>query len=155
MKKLLSRPSVNAVCLSIFSAFYGLIFILSSSHNEFVNLLYYSRRSNASPLFWKNFSSFLADGYQAYIAYALIAITVLVVVLLLLRSHPYDEYHTSLLNGCLSIAAVLTLFAIAIFYLIILSDPNGIVEKFTLFISIHWAVVVLSDLCFVLLCRWR
>ncbi|MFB0920933.1 MAG: hypothetical protein QMB62_08640 [Oscillospiraceae bacterium] len=155
MKKLLSRPLVNAICLSLFTAFYGLIFMLSSGHKEFENLLYYNRIDNNTPSFWKDFSRFLASGYEAYIAYTLIAVTVLVVILLLLRRHPYDEYHTSLLFGCLSVAAVLTLFAIAVFYLMILSDPNGIVEKFTLFISIHWTVVVLSDLCFVLLCRWR
>ena len=155
MKKLLSQPSVNAVCLSLFTVFYGLIFIMSCGHREFIDLLYYSRIGNSAPLFWNDFSNFLAAGYQAYIAYALIAITVLVAIMLLLRRHPYDEYHTSLLFACLSIAAVLTLIAIAVFYLMILSEPNGIVEKFTLFISVHWAVVVLSDLCFVLLCRWR
>ncbi len=52
-------------------------------------------------------------------------------------------------------AVALTLIAIGIFYLMILSDPNGIVEKFTLFIVIHWAVVVLADLAYVLLCRWK
>ena len=53
------------------------------------------------------------------------------------------------------VAAILTLIAIAVFYLMILSDPNGIVEKFTLFIVINWTTVVLSDLVFVLVCRWR
>ena len=78
-----------------------------------------------------------------------------VVVLLILRRHPYDEYHTSLLLQCLAVAAVLTLIAIGIFYLLILFDPSGIVEKFTLFIAIHWATIVLCDLTYVLMCRWR
>ena len=155
MKSLLRRPFVNALCISLFTAFYGLIFIITSRHIEFENLLYYSRVSYNTDSFWTDGSNFLAAGHQAYIAYALIAITILVVVMLLLRKHPYDEYHISLLNGCLTVAIVLTLIAIAIFYLMILSDPNGIVEKFTLFITIHWTVVVLADLSFVLLCRWR
>ncbi|MEA4896306.1 MAG: hypothetical protein VB064_13760 [Oscillospiraceae bacterium] len=155
MRSLLRRPSVNAVCISLFTAFYGLIFILTSGHGEFQDLLYYSRTSNGKASFLKSFSSFLAAGHQAYIAYALIAITIVVVVLLLIRRHPYDEYHISLLSGCLAVAVVLTMIAIAIFYLAILSESNGIVEKFTLFITIHWTVVVLADLSFVLLCRWR
>ncbi len=155
MKSLLRRPLVNALCISLFTAFYGLIFIISSGHIEFENMLYYSRISYNVPSFWKGFSSFLTTGYHAYIAYALIAVTILVVVLLLLRRHPYDEYHISLLSGCLTVAVILTLVAIAVFYLMILSDSNGIVEKFTLFITIHWTVVVLADLSFVLLCRWR
>jgi len=155
MKKLLSRPMVNAVCICLFTAFYSLIFIVTSGHIEFQNLLYYNTASPHVSVFWKDFGSFLIAGHHAYIAYILIAVTVLVVVLLLFRRHPYDEYHTALLNGCLSVAVILTLIAIAIFYLMILSDPNGIVEKFTLFIIIHWSVVVLADLSFVLLCRWR
>jgi len=50
---------------------------------------------------------------------------------------------------------VLTLVAIAIFYLLILNEPTGIVEKFTFFIVIHWSTVVISNLAYVLLCRWR
>ena len=155
MKKLLSSPKTNAACISIFSAFYGLIFILTSGYAEFESMLYYNRASyNVGP-FWMSISAFLASGYHAFIAYAMIAMTILVVALLLLRKQPYDEYHVSLLLKCLSIALVLTMLAIGIFYLMILSDPNGILEKFTLFIVIHWVTVVLADLFFVLLCRWR
>lgn len=155
MKKLLSRPIVNAVCISLFTAFYGLIFIFTSGHAEFGSLLYYSRAKQSANLFWKSFSDYLAAGYHIYVSYVLIALTILLVVLLLLRRHPYDEYHISLLRGCLSVAVVLTIIAIAIFYLMVLSNPNGIVEKFTLFIVIHWSTVVLADLSFVFMCRWR
>jgi hypothetical protein len=49
---------------------------------------------------------------------------------------------------------MLMIVAVAIFYLAILSVPNGIVEKFTLFIVIHWVTVVFADFVFVLKCRW-
>ena len=75
--------------------------------------------------------------------------------MLLFRRRPYDEYHTFKLIQCLVIATILTLIAIAGFYLMILSDSNGIVEKFTLFIVIHWTTVVLADLVYVFVCRWR
>ncbi len=155
MKHILSHPAINAVCISLFTIFYGLIFIVTSGHMEFESLLYYGGVSLRGDFFWNGWGSFLAAGHHVYIAYVMIALTVLVVVLLLLRRHPYDEYHTSLLIRCLAVAAVLTLIAIAVFYLMILSDPNGIIEKFTLFVVIHWSTVILSDLVYVLLCRWR
>jgi len=154
MKQLLKNPLTNALGLSIFSTFYGLIFILTSGHREFIDILYYAQRGKGSS-FLESWSAFLANGYQAYIAYALIAISVVVVLMLLLRRRPYDEYHTQVLTHCLAVATILTLAAIAIFYLAILSDPNGIIEKFTLFITIHWSTVVLADLVYVIVCRWR
>ncbi len=155
MKRVLRHTSTNAICISLFTAFYALIFITTSRHIEFVNLLYYNSTKHNDCPFWKSWSSFLFAGHHVYVAYVLIAITILIVVMLTLRRHDFDEYHTSLLLQCLAVAAVLTLIAIALFYLMILSDSNGIVEKFTLFIIIHWTTVVLSDLVYVILCRWR
>ena len=154
MKGFLKNPIINAVCISLFTAFYGLIFIVTSGHVEFESLLYYIRATR-NHRFWTGWSSFLALGHHVYIAYALIAITILVVLMLLFRRRPYDEYHVAKLIQCLAVAAILTLIAIAAFYLMILSDSNGIVEKFTLFIAIHWTTVVLSDLVYVSVCRWR
>ncbi len=157
MNRILRHPMVNGICISLFSAFYALIFIITSGHREFTRLLYYSRNpgiANADT-FWVRWSGFLAAGRHAYIAYALIAVTILVVAFLLLRRRTYDEYQTSLLIQCLIAALVLTLIAIGAFFLIILSDANGIVEKFTLFITIHWATVLLADFAYVVLCRWR
>ena len=154
MKGILKKPAINAVCISLFTAFYGLIFNLTSGHIEFESLLYYSRATDNYP-FWTGWSRFLASGHHIYIACALIVITILVVLMLLFRRRPYDEYHTATLTQCLAVAVILTLIAIAGFYLMILSDSNGIVEKFTLFIVIHWTTVVLADLVYVFECRWR
>ncbi len=155
MKRILRRPVTNVVCISLFTAFYALVFMATSRSIWFKDLLEPSDAMQGAIPFWEGWRGFLATGYHAYIAYAMIALTILVVILLMLRRHPYDEYHTSLLMQCLAVAAVLTLIAIAVFYMIILRDPNGIVEKFTLFIVVNWTTVVLSDLVFVLLCRWK
>jgi len=151
MKQLLKSPVINAICISVFTAFYALVFIMTSKSIEFKNNLYYKE----SESFWSAWSSFLANGHQSYIAYILIAVTVLVVALLILRRRPHDEYHTLILSNCLVVATVLTLAAIAIFYLMIVIEPNGIIEKFSLFIVIHWITVVFANLVYVLLCRWR
>ena len=151
MKQILKSPMVNAICISLFTIFYTLIFIIANKNIDFKDSVNYE---NASSL-WALWLNFLAAGHQLYIAYVLAAVTMLVVVLLLLRRHPYDEYHTSKLTHCLVVATILTMIAIAIFYVLILYDPNNIIEKFTLFIVIHWATVVFANLTYVLLCRWR
>lgn len=155
MKNILKHPAINAVCISIFSVFYGAIFLITARSEEFAGLFYYTNAKINGSDFWIWWSGFLASGHQNVIAYVTIALTILVVLLLLARRKPYDEYHTALLTNCLTVALVLTLIAIAVFYLVILSEPTGVVEKFTLFAAIHWVTVVLSDLSFVLLCRWR
>lgn len=154
MKYLLKNPLTNALGLTTFSAFYGMIFILTSKNRDFGNILYYSQGNSRNP-FWQGWGSFLASGHHAYLAYILMALSVIVVLMLLFRRRPYDEYHTEVLIQCLAVSTILTLAAIALFYIAILSDPNGIIEKFTLFIAIHWATVVLADLVYVFICRWR
>jgi hypothetical protein len=151
MKRLLKSPVVNAICISIFTAFYAMVFFTTSKSIDFENNLHFIEPTS----FWSGWSSFLAAGHQLYIVSFLIAVTILVVVLLVIRRKPYDEYHTSILTHCLIVAVVLTLIAIAIFYLLILNEPTGIIEKFTLFIVIHWSTVVFANLTYVVLCRWR
>ena len=109
MKRILRNPIVNAVCISIFTAFYALVLLTASGRAGFKSLLYYSGAGQGAGGFWARWSAFLASGHLCYIALAVIALTVVVVALLLLRRRPYDEYHTSLLSQCLAVALVLTL----------------------------------------------
>lgn len=151
MRRFLKSPGFNAICIGLFSAFYALVFFTGLKNIAFES----GSQGGEAASFWSAWGGFLAAGHQVYIAYALIAATMLLLILLLMRRQPYDEYHTSILTHCLVAAAVLTLAAIAIFYLMVLTEPVRIVEKFTLFIVIHWTTVVLSNLTYVILCRWR
>ena len=151
MKRILKSPAVNAIRLSVLTAFYTLVFMMHTGNTDFEWLQYYEGESS----FWKSWSTFICYEHHIDIAKIWVVLTVLIVVLLLTRRRPYDEYHTTILTYCLAVAAVLTLAAIAIFYLIILREPIYIAGKFTLFITIHWTTVVLADLVYVLLCRWR
>ena len=85
----------------------------------------------------------------------MIGLTVIIIAMLLMRRRKYDEYHAAILANWLIAALVLTMIAIAVFYLTILIDPTAIGEKFGLFIDAHWVTVVLSDFAYVLLCRRR
>lgn len=151
MKRLLTLPAFNAACLGLFSAFYGVVFLLNTGNPGFAP----DRANSSTSLFWQQWAAFLAAGWHIAIAVALVALTALVVALLLTRRRPYDEFHAARLTNCLVVSLMLTLIAIAAFYLMILGDPTGIVGKFTLFIAVNWTTVVLCDLAFVLLCRWR
>lgn len=153
MKRILSHPITNAVGISVFTSFYAGVFIFTSNSEKFKSQLYYSSQNLGSPSFWSGWSGFLQSGRHVYIAYALVFITVLVVTLLIIRRKPYDEYHTAILRNCFTAAIMLTLLAIACFYMLVLKDPNGIIEKFTLFITIHWGSVALADLVYILMCR--
>ncbi|MCL1896276.1 MAG: hypothetical protein FWG03_07010 [Clostridiales bacterium] len=134
MKRLIKSPVVNAVFISLFTAFYTWAFLVLPGKSGFGG-------------------DFLAAGRHHYIAWAMIAVTILVVILLVTSRRPYDEYQTAVLNNCLLVAVVLVLVAIAVFFVMVLNEPSGIVEKFTLFIAIHWTTVVFADLAYVLLCR--
>lgn len=155
MKRVLQSPIVNAVCISIFTAFYSAVFLLSCSNERFLSSLYYVKSGEQTSLFWYQWSSFLARGNQRYIVLALAAITALTVFFLFARRRNYDEYHISILLTCLAVSIVLTLIANALLYLFILTQLDGIVEKFTLFVTIQWVSIVLADFVFVLICRWR
>ena len=149
MKRLLKSPAFNAVCIDLFTAFYATVFFTASKNNMFKNNATYQKTG----FFWPAWSGFLANGHQRYIVYVLTVVTIVITVLLIARRQPYDEYHISILLNCLVAAIILTLTAIAIFYLMILIEPAGIAEKFTFFIFVHWTTVVFADLAFVLLCR--
>jgi hypothetical protein len=154
MKGLLKSPAFNAICVSLLSAFYGFIFIFTAAHCEFQDTLYYIKPTIHAGWFMSAWAHFLELGGHGLIAIALLIATVILDILLLTRHRPYDEYHTAILSQCLSVAIMLMILAVAIFYLTVLSAPNGIVEKFTLFIVIHWVTVICADYAFVLKCRW-
>jgi hypothetical protein len=153
MKHLLRHPAVNALGISLFTTYYAIVFFVTAGHPDFIKRLSYNETSSDTSVFWKAWSRYLAGSGHIWIAVAMIACSTLVLLILILRRHPYDEYHTVLLMNCLVVATVLTLLAIAVFFLMILLDPAGIVEKFMLFIVIHWITVVLANLIYLLICR--
>ncbi len=153
MKNILRNPMTNALGISVFTAFYASIFFVTAGQPWFIDGLSY-RTAEASHPFWTGWCRFLAAGHHRYIAIALIIVAILVVIMHILRHKPYDEYQTSILVTSLMVSFMLTLAAIGGFFLLVLMDPNGIWEKYTLFIVAQWTTVTLSDLVYTFLCRW-
>ncbi|MCL2045509.1 MAG: hypothetical protein FWG88_03900 [Oscillospiraceae bacterium] len=151
MKRLLQSRLTNIVCISMFTGFYTIIYNVNTREVVFSSSMFSSEYDS----FWYNWSHLLENGHLRFVVNALCIATGILVMMLVIRRRPYDEYHSTLLTNCLIVATVLTMIAIAVFYLMILLDPRGVLEKFTLFIFIHWTTVILADFVYELLCRWR
>lgn len=151
--KFLRYPFINGAFVSLFTSFYAFILIFTSNHIEFQYILYYTKAKAANHNNLSTWGEFLYNGHQKYIGMAMIALTVLIIVLLILRKKPYDEYHVEILSKSFLIAGFITICLVAIFFLLILSEPIAIVEKITLFVILHWMSMLLADLIFIITCR--
>ena len=148
MNRFFRHPATNAVGISIFSCFYGIVFF------GFSDLVKSQTGQSARP-FWRSWDIFLsADGHQ-FAAVALLTLTAVVVALLLFKHKPYDEYHTSILIKCLTISVLLILAAIGVFFVMVLADPAGIMSKFIFFIMGNWTIVVVADLVYLIICGMK
>lgn len=151
--KCLRYPFVNGAFVSIFSTFYAFILIITSNHVEFQSILYYTKAKAANSNNLSTWGEFLYNGHQKYIGMAMLALTVLIIVLLVLRKRSYDEYHVEILSKSFLIAGFITICLVAIFFFLILSEPIAIVEKITLFVILHWMSILVADLIFIIVCR--
>lgn len=148
--KMIRSPKINAAVILIITAFYSLVFILTSEHVEFEHILSHSSTINSA--FWNKWSAFLVQGNMKYIGYVYIILTVVIIVLSFARKQNFDEYQTGILERGLITAgiAIACLFPLAL--LLILSDPSYSVETMILLVVVHWSVVLIADLVYIL--KW-
>ena len=148
--KAIRNPKLSAVMILTITAFYSLVFTVTSGHIEFERVLSHADTLNSA--FWNTWSDFLARGNMKYIGYAYIVLALAVVVLSFLRKQGYDEYQTGILKkGFIAAGAIMAcLFPLAL--LLILSDPNYSVEVIVLLAAAHWAAVLIADFAYVI--RW-
>ena len=145
MNRFFRHPATNAAGISVFTSFYSVVFL------AFPDRIQSQVGIVASP-FWQSWDTFLSFGVHRYIAFILITLTAFIVAFLFIKHKPYDEYHTAILIKCLAISVIITLAAIAVFFVVVLYDPSGVIGKFTLFIAINWSTVVPADLIYLLIC---
>ena len=155
MKRFLSHPAINAICLAMLSTFYAVVTLLNENKIVLESTQYYDRQHDRLSFIFEKWTVFLSNGYLKYLIISLIALTTLAVIMLLFKKHSYDEYHVKILEKCLITALILTIISIGIFYLTILVNPDGIIVKFTLFAMIHWMTIILADLFYVFKFNWR
>ena len=148
--KILRKPQINAAVISFISVFYAFIFILITGHLEFKRILEHADTLN-SP-FWNKWSAFLKQGNIKYIGYVYIALTLAIVILSFIRKRDYDEYQTGILEKGIMVmgAALVLLFPMS--FLLVLSDPRYSVETLVFLVVVHWSIVLIADLIYVI--RW-
>ena len=148
--KIIRSPKINATIILIITAFYSLVFILTSGHVEFERVL--NHASTLNSVFFFFWSDFLAQGNMKYIGYAYIIIAVAIVILSFTRKQNYDEYQAGILEKGFIAAgiAMVCLFPLAL--LMILSEPNYSIETIIFLVVAHWSVVLLAELVYVI--KW-
>lgn len=148
--KLLRKPIANAAIISIITAFYSLIFIITSGHAEFGRML--SHQNTLTNFFWNSWSAFLLKGNLKYIGYIYILLAVAVDILSLIRKRDYDEYQMGILENGLVIAGIVMIFLFPLALLLVLSDPNYSIETLVFLVVAHWTTVLIADLSYVI--KW-
>ncbi|KUO63130.1 MAG: hypothetical protein APF84_11440 [Gracilibacter sp. BRH_c7a] len=147
--KLLKHSIVNAAFIVIMSAIYSFLFIFTSNHIEFLRLL--SKAETLQSDFWNGWSSFIKSGNMEYIGYAIIILTV--IILLFMGFKPikkYDEYQLSILSKSLIVSGILSILAVPVIMILILSDPSYAIETIFLFAVVQWFCVLIIDLIYVI-----
>lgn len=146
---LLKHPVVNAVFIGLMSALYSFLFIFTSNHIEFQRLL--SKSKTLQSEFWNWWSDFIRVGNMRYIGYAIIILTLIIILLILFkRTKKYDEYQLSMLTKSLIIAGVLSILMIPVIMILLLSDPSYAIETIFLFAVVQWFGVLLTDMIYVI-----
>lgn len=147
--KLLKHSIVNATFIFSMSAIYSFLFIFTSNHIEFLRL--FSKAETLQSDFWNSWSNFIKLGNMEYIGYAIILLTV--IILLFMGFKPikkYDEYQLSILSKSLIISGILSILAVPVIMILLLSDPSYAIETIFLFAVVQWFCVLVTDLIYVI-----
>lgn len=148
--KILRKPIVNAAIISIVTAFYSLVFIITSGHAEFERMINHPNTLTNS--FWNSWSTFLLEGNLKYLGYIYILLAIAVDTLSFIRKRDYDEYQTGILEKGLVIAGIVMILVFPLALLLVLSDPNYSIETLVFLVVAHWITVLIADLSYVI--KW-
>lgn len=146
--KVLKKPYINAIVIAVVSAFYALIFILISGHVEFERLL--NRTVTLNSTFWNGWSAFLKQGSIKYIGYVYLLLAIIIVLLSFVKKRDYDEYQKSILEKGILTMGVIMIMTFPISLIMVLSDPSYCVETLMFLVVLHWTIVLIMDLIYVI-----
>lgn len=146
--KTLRKPLANAAIITVVSIFYALVFIIISGHIEFGRMLNHAETLNSA--FWNGWSDFLKQGNMKYIGYLYIVISLVIVIISIVRKKDYDEYQTGILEKGIIVMGIALMFLFPIALLLVLSDSSYCIETMMFLIVVHWSVVLIVDLIYVI-----
>lgn len=146
--RILRKPLANAAIISVISIFYALVFIVISGHIEFERILNHAATLNST--FWNGWSDFLKQGNMKYIGYAYIILSLAIVGISFLRKKDYDEYQIGILEKGIIVMGIAMIFLFPIAFLLVLSDSTYCIETMMLLTIVHWSIVLVVDLIYVI-----
>lgn len=146
--KIMRKPLVNSVMVTIISVFYAFVFVLSSGHLEFERILDHSMTQSST--FWNAWNAFLKQGNLKYIGYSYLVFTAAILVISVTRKPDYDEYQTGILEKGLMVSGIAMVLLFLLAFLLILSDHGYAVELVTFLVVAHWSVLLVADLVYVI-----
>lgn len=144
--RILKYPKINALLISIISTVYALLFIATSGHIEFTRQFSHPATLNSG--FWNSWSSFVRGGSMKYIGYIIIALTVGIIILTILKKRTYDEYQINILAKGFIAAGIITVLMLPFILVLVLSDKNYAIETLFLFMAVQWIAVLVVDLIY-------
>lgn len=144
--KTLKDPKMNALLISVVSAFYALLFTFTSDHVEFTGMLSHSKTLDSN--LWNGWAVFIQNGNMKYIGYVIIALTTAIVFLTVFRKQEYDEYQVNILAKGFIAAGVITVLMLPVASLLVLSDTNYAIETMFFLLTIQWLGVLVVDLIY-------
>lgn len=148
--KVMRNPKLGAVMILTVTAFYALVFTVTSGHMEFERMLRHSRTLDSA--FWNGWSDFLARGDMKYVGCAYIVLALAAVGLSFFRKRDYDEYQAGLLNKGFIVSGIVMAGLFPLALLLILSDRNYAVEVIMFLTAAHWSAVLIANLAYVVRC---
>lgn len=151
--RIIRKPAVNAIAVTIISAFYIAVFIITSGHAEFERILDHAATINSG--FWNMWSVFLRQGQLKYIGYLYILLTAAIVISTLIKRQDYDEYQCRMLETGLIASGIVMILLFPVATISILSDPNYCIETITFLAVAHWMTCLIVDLFYVIKLNMR
>lgn len=148
--KIIRKPIVNSAVVTLISAFYIAVFIITSGHAEFERILNHAVTLNSD--FWNSWSDFLKQGHLKYVGYLYILLTAAIIISSFIKRRDYDEYQCRMLEKGLIASGIVMVLLFPIAMISILSDPNYCVETITFLVVAHWLVCLIVDLVYVI--KW-
>jgi uncharacterized MnhB-related membrane protein len=140
-----NNSKISTLFISVISAFYAFLFIITSNHIEFIRLFPHSKTLNS--VFWNCWSTFVQNGNMKYMSYVIIILTTVIIFLTIFKKQKYNEYEI-MARGFVT-AGIISVFLFPLLLLLVLSDINYAIESMFLIMSIQWISVLIVNLFYI------
>lgn len=139
----------NIIFITIISLIYSLIFFTLSGHVEYTRIADHVQTLDSG--LWNFIKTITVSGNIKYFSIPILVLATLIIFInFFKRRIKYDEFQFSIILKSLAISGIITIIAMPIMLILILSDRNYALEVIFLFSFIQWIAILISDFIFTL-----